>query len=122
MMRKQKLINLYREMSALTSPECASTCRAPHSCCDRMYCDDARQWAKEKWRIDLTPEYKTEQKLPFMRENGCVVAPHLRPVCTVHTCQINGIGHKPGDPKWTKTYFSIRNKLDKIEWAEAYPE
>ena len=108
----KQTIKLYKQMADLTAPECATVCRCPHSCCDRRYCDAARSWATEKWHVDLSPLYIEGQRLPFMREGGCVVEPHLRPTCTVHTCAINGFGFKPNDPKWTKKYFRLRARID----------
>lgn len=54
-------------------------------------------------------------RLPFMGSDGCIVAPHLRPICTVHTCDINSLGFKKGDPDWTKRYFALRAKLERRE-------
>jgi hypothetical protein len=52
--------------------------------------------------------------IPFMGPTGCVVAPHLRPICTVHTCDINGMGFKrgPGSGPWTKRYFELREQIE----------
>ena len=110
-MNMKRIIKLYKQMADLTAPECATNCRCPYSCCDRMYCNEARVWAKKKWNVDLSPLYIEGQRLPFMREGGCVVEPHLRPTCTVHTCAINGFGFKPKDPKWTKKYFRLRASM-----------
>jgi hypothetical protein len=51
-----------------------------------------------------------------MGPTGCVVPPHLRPICTVHTCEINGVGVKKGDPKWTEAYFKLRGEIEEEEY------
>jgi hypothetical protein len=54
-------------------------------------------------------------KIPFMGPNGCVVEPHLRPACSVHTCNINSIGFEPKDLEMTKRYFEIRGEIEELE-------
>ena len=115
-----KLIKLYAEMSALTAPECASVCRCPHSCCSEEHCEETILWAKKRWGVDLNPKRTAGQDtrgrpLPLLGPTGCVADPHLRPICTVHTCEINGIGCKRGDPAWTAKYFKLRDKLERLE-------
>lgn len=117
-----ELIQLYAEMSALTAPECDSACRVPHSCCASEYCELAIQWAKEGYGIDLprvNGEKANGEVLPLMGANGCTAAPHYRPICTVHTCAISGMGCKQGDPTWTKKYFKLRDKIDSLEFKAA---
>jgi len=112
----EQLIVLYQQMADLTAPECASSCRAPHSCCDRMYCDMAKDFAKEQYGIELKDEPSTGRKqLRYMSETGCTVAPYLRPCCTLHTCDINGLGFKRGDIKWTNKYFKLRKSIEALE-------
>jgi hypothetical protein len=112
----QRLIVLSQQMADLTAPECAGkgpgSCRRPHSCCDEMYCESTRAYARESWHVEL-PE-TGHPTLPFMGPEGCTVAPHLRPLCTVHTCQIASLGFKPNDPEWTERYFELRNQLDEL--------
>ena len=110
---QDKLVILYEQMSELTKPECGS-CRAPHSCCAEMYCSLAKELASE--RGVTLPEYPPNYKGAFyLNRNSCTVPPHLRPLCTLHTCAISGFGFKPGDEQWTKKYFSLRNEIDKLE-------
>ena len=110
--QQQKLIILQKQMSDLTSPECAKSCMLPHSCCSPEYCEMAISYAKEEWGIDLKPVSKGP--LPFMGKNGCIVAPHLRPLCTLHTCDISSFGFKRNDLAWTKKYFQLRAKIDSV--------
>jgi len=106
---KTKTVQLFRDMSELTAPECAKSCRIPHSCCDDMYCEMAESLAA-KHGVTLTRT--THPRLRFMGPNGCVVEPHFRPLCTLHTCAINSHGVKPGDHEWTKKYFELRDKIE----------
>ena len=110
--QQTRFIVLSQEMAAHTAPECAKTCRAPHFCCDSMYCRMAIDNARDNWGIALL--HTGHKTLPLMGPTGCTAPPHLRPICTVHTCQISGFGFKPGDPAWTKKYFSLRNKLERM--------
>lgn len=109
---KRKLIVLYKQMHELTLLECKK-CRCPFSCCDSFACELTKQYAKEFWNIDLIPT--DNKKLPFMSEIGCIVSPHLRPSCTMHTCEINSLGIKKNDKEWTNKYFELRNKIEIIE-------
>lgn len=108
----KSLVVLYEEMASLTKPECEK-CRLPYQCCSPDYCQFTIAYAKESWRVTLqTTDHPT---LPLMGEKGCTVAPHLRPLCTVHTCQIAALGCKPGDAKWTNRYFKLRDQISKLE-------
>lgn len=116
-----KLVQIYQKMADLTAPECAGvgkgSCRVPHSCCDEMACIITKEFALTQGVV--LQEYPPNHKGAFyLGENGCTVAPHLRPICTVHTCQIGSLGFKPGDPKWTKKYFKIRDTIDALESKE----
>lgn len=110
------LDELYRQMADLTLPECRDTCRIPFYCCSPHACQVTRSWAKEKYGIEL--EETDHPILPFMGERGCTVAPYLRPLCTVHTCDINSFGYKPGDDQWTDRYFALRDKIADLEYEQ----
>ena len=78
----------------------------------------AIQIAKEDYGIELVPETQPHPKgLLFIGEKGCTVPPYLRPLCTLHTCDVNSFGFKRNDPKgvWTKKYFALRAKIENIE-------
>lgn len=108
-----KLVVLYAKMAELTKPKCQA-CRAPMSCCDSMYCDMAIETAKASGEVLTHTGHKT---LPMMGENGCVAPPHFRPLCTLHVCSINNLGFDPKDPAWTKEYFKLRAKIEKLDWT-----
>lgn len=105
---------LYQRMADLTLPECTNVCNPPLSCCDPLYCQMAKDFAMEYYGIDL-PEVGYHPSLPFMSENGCVVSPHLRPICTIHVCSISGLGFKKGDPEFDRRYFALRDQLNEAE-------
>ena len=105
---------LYEQMYEHTKGECAN-CKVPHSCCSPEYCMMAEMQAQEDG-VSLD-EYRTNHDtLTFMGEGGCTLPPHFRPVCTVHTCEINGLGVKIDDPGWTDKYFELREQIDLKEW------
>ena len=110
---RSQLVDLYRQMAEMTAPECAG-CRSPHSCCEAEYCLGAEEHAKARWGVE--PKRTDHPKLPFMGESRCTLEPHLRPICTVHTCDVASIGCKRGDPEWTQKYFILREKIDVLEW------
>lgn len=120
---EQQLIALYQEMYELTSPECGGSCTAPRTCCHDSHCDMAAQWAEEMWGIKLEPTGHKRARAKFLDENGCVVPPHLRPICTLHTCSIMAFGFKRDDDaeqSWTKRYFALRSKIEEVEtkWCD----
>ena len=117
---KEKLIELYRQMYELTEPECRCSCRLPHSCCSPEYCEMAMVVAQEYWGVDLEPLRTDHPTLPFMGKDGCVVEPHLRPNCTVHTCDISAFGfkmHPAPDPEWDEKYFKLRDEIEELSWS-----
>lgn len=117
---RDRIIAAYQELADFTGPVCGRTCsrfpsQGKYRCCSPEYCEYAAQYAKEDWQIELKPTGNPD--LLFMGENGCTVPPHLRPMCTAHVCDINGIGFLRADPiKWTKEYFRLRAKVEKLEY------
>ena len=112
---RQRLISLYAALAAMTEPECAASCARPHSCCDEKYCGFAIAFARENWDVELTPTWHAS--LPLMGDDGCTAAPHLRPICTAHTCDISASGCKHGDSAWTARYFELVDAIAEIETA-----
>jgi hypothetical protein len=72
-----------------------------------MYCEIAIEYAAESGETLQRTDHPT---LPLMGPTGCVVAPHLRPLCTLHVCSINGVGHDK-DPVFTEKYFVLRDAI-----------
>lgn len=104
------LVVLMQEMYEHTRPECGK-CRSPLSCCSPEYCEMTIEYAKENWAVDLVRT--NHPTLPLMGETGCTAQPHLRPLCTLHTCKINSIGSS-GNPNWDDKYFKIREKIENL--------
>lgn len=111
---------LYQEVADHTHPECAHTFCVPLSCCNPMYCEGAQRFALEEWGVDLELLRMNHPILPFMGSQGCVISPHLRPLCSLHTCQVNSLGFKPGDVPWTKRYFQIRDQIEELETLKSF--
>jgi hypothetical protein len=110
--KRQQLIDLYASMAAHTLPECRA-CFSPYGCCDALYCDIAIAVAKKHWDIELPRT--NHPKLPLMGPTGCTAAPHLRPMCSMHTCSMNSLGSKLGDAAWTKEYHRLREQIESLE-------
>jgi len=109
----EQLKRLYQEMYELTVGECAK-CRLPYSCCSRHHCELAKEWAQEEWSMELPPFNDAE--IPYLSNQGCVIEPYLRPMCTFHTCEICSLGFKKDDNKWTDRYFDLRHSIDELEF------
>lgn len=109
---KDRLKDLYAQMSALTAPSCAA-CPTAFSCCASHHCEVAMAWAKFAWGVELAPT--GHPALPLLGARGCTAPAHLRPICTVHTCCINELGEDPADPAWTQRYFDLREQIEEIE-------
>lgn len=109
-----ELQQLYKEMADLTLSECKK-CQRPYSCCSPEYCAFTIDFAARRG-VTLTPTGHV--RLPLMGPKGCIVAPHLRPMCTVYTCDINALGFKKIgdiDGAWTRKYFDLRSKIEEAE-------
>ena len=110
-----KLKRLYAQMSEHTRNECGKSCKSlsPHRCCSREYGEMAVQVAAEYG--EPVPPDTGHKVCRFMGAAGCILEPHLRPLCTLHVCCINSLGFKPGDEAWTRKYFQIRNAIERAE-------
>lgn len=107
-----QLVVLSQQMAEHTLSECAK-CRLPFNCCSPEYCIMSMQYAENEWGVKL--EATGHARLPLMGKDGCVAPPHLRPLCTLHTCEVNSIGFKKNDPKWTEQYFALREQMEVLE-------
>ena len=70
-------------------------------CCDKMFCDLVKNALPE----EVNYEYKSDQKVPFMGKNGCVVKPEHRPFCAGFVCGPHLI-----DRKFRREYFRLCEK------------
>lgn len=115
--KQEKLKELYEKMAALTKPKCMGSCVLPNSCCERVYCEDAEKYAKEKGFTFQETHYPTKRNLKFMSEKGCIIPPWLRPICAVHVCE----NQLMRDVKFGEKYFELRSELNDLEyevWGE----
>ena len=104
MKNKDEIIRLSKEMYEITRPKCGN-CKLPFSCCDKRYCELSIEYAKKYWNVDLTPT--DNEEFPLLGPDGCIAAPHLRPVCTVHVCEQNYVR----DEYYCEKYFELRDRL-----------
>lgn len=109
-----KLKAKYAEIADLTLNHCKQTCPSLGSCCTSEYCEIAISFAKDIWDVELpTTDHPT---LPLLGPDGkCTAAPHLRPMCALHSCDIASIGFFRGDKSRTKKYFRIRASIHRGE-------
>lgn len=118
---RKTLIEQYRLLAEHTAPECAGKnqgCKVPHMCCSPEYCELSQQIAQEMWGVDVSGLRTNHDRLPFMGEKGCVLEPHLRPICSRHACCINGLGAKirgESAGQWTNRYYEILDVIEAIE-------
>lgn len=114
-----KLIQLYKTMAEFTLIECKS-CRVPLSCCSPEYCEFTMHLAKQR---GVVLETTGHPRLPMMGPDGCIAPPHLRPMCSVHTCDIMSMGYRrqrngdePGEADaWSRKYFDLRSQIEQEE-------
>lgn len=110
---RRKLIKNFAELHKMTEPLCSHECLVPRSCCSPEYCNMAVDHA-ELYNVDLNNVNTCHITLRFMGPNGCVIAPHLRPLCTFHVCSINAIG-KARSPNFDNDrYFELRNECEDL--------
>lgn len=108
----QEYIDAFQEVADLTAPKCAG-CRAPFACCSKGQCEDTKAFALEHFGISLE---ETGGALPFLGDSGCVVPPHLRPLCAVHVCEMH-----LENPEFLETYMAARDRADEVLWNLLVP-
>ncbi len=109
-----QLAEKYQEIAALTFEHCQQTCSRLGWCCERDYCLAAIGYARDHFEVDLA--ITTNAKIPLLGPDGkCTAPPHMRPMCSVHSCDINSIGVFRGDRPRTSAYFKLREEIDLLE-------
>ena len=111
--KQMEMIQLYQKMYELTVKKCKQCAKGAGSCCHSMACDIVEKFAKVEYGITLLRT--GHPKLKFMGSNGCIVAPHLRPICTVHTCKIVNYGCDFEDKPWTADYYELKGLIAQLE-------
>lgn len=102
-------VDVFRQMAEHTVSECAE-CRVPYACCGSTYCEIAIEYSRTRYGVELRPT--GHSSLPLMGAEGCTAPPHMRPICTVHTCDVACFGEKLGDSVWNERYFQLRDEID----------
>jgi hypothetical protein len=110
---RESLVADYQEMYELTRLECAEVCVRPGGCCHELFCTLTLRYARSRWGVELEPT--AHPTLPLMGDTGCIAAPHLRPTCTVHVCEINDQGVRSEDTEWTERHAALQNRLEEAE-------
>jgi len=102
-------IETFQAIADLTLEYCRKHCRNLGSCCEPAYCEMAKEYAAEQGVV----LEETGREIFFLREDGqCVVPPYLRPMCSLHQCDINGLGVFKHDFGLTEKYFGLREALE----------
>lgn len=96
-------IDVFAALAAHTQSACGA-CRVPYRCCTRAQCEATARGALEDFGTDLTALRTDHPELPFLGPQGCVVAPHMRPICTVHVCD-----QHLSDNAWSDRYWELRD-------------
>lgn len=111
-----KMVTLYRRIADLTLGHCKQTCRNIGSCCSPEYCYLTIEIARDEWGTELP---KTEHPtLPLLSLTGeCTAPPHMRPLCSLHSCDIANLGHFRSDVALTDKYFRLRREIDRLEFV-----
>lgn len=107
----QKIASMTASLCESGADECAQFSSRKYRCCERKYCEEARRFALEKYGIELQDTGNPE--LPFMGEQGCTVAPHLRPICAMHVCTWSWAGksHIQHDKQKGWEYMALREQI-----------
>ena len=107
---RQEVIDTMKALADFTWADCKMSCRTEYSCCDQGYCEAAAMYARDVWGVEL--ERVNDDETPFLGGTGCIVEPHLRPMCTAHHCEICSAGFKRGNVEWTEEYYRLRALAD----------
>ena len=123
---REQLKAAYQEMAEMTNAWCHKVCAGVRNggkigyCCDRIYCDSVREEA-ELWE-EKVPRYSPRNGLldrTLLRVNGsCGAPPHLRPLCTIHTCD-----HMRMPPDIHDQHCRLREKIATLHyWLFIQPQ
>lgn len=88
LMIRARLVISYHKLYEITNRVCGS-CSPPYNCCTDFSCHLADRWSSRRWNIKIEPteEFKRgETHVPFLGRCGCIVPPHMRPICTTYFC------------------------------------
>ena len=113
----ERLRHLYAEVAAHTWSDCEESCtmQPRFGCCHRIFCNIVIRHAARVW--DVTLERTDHPTLPLMGDEGCTAAPHLRPTCAKHSCEVNPLGHTGGNQpsEWMDRYRALLGEIESLE-------
>ena len=95
----ESYIASFNQLAEATAPKCGS-CLAAYACCTPQQCEDTAAFALETFGVTFEHQ---GGRLPFLGEKGCIVPPHLRPICSVHVCETHF-----QDAEFAERYFELR--------------
>lgn len=104
-----------QKIAELTMKICERRCISLGSCCSTEYCAIAIEEAKE-FGLELQI---FEGRLPLLNPDTkqCTAPPHVRPLCTLHQCDISNVGFVKDSKEDTKKYFLLRQEFE-LEFAK----
>lgn len=128
----RRLIDLYAELGRFTWALCekegclAAPQRPASKCCSIIYCMVAEGIANQEGFVLAKSTNPVVPEIPYLdREKGCLIPPHLRPICTRYQCRrINYIQFANAKdqrllvPKeWMDEYDRIIHEINVLERA-----
>ncbi|MBC7458191.1 MAG: hypothetical protein H7235_07940 [Bdellovibrionaceae bacterium] len=78
----QKHLEAYREMYEITKPACALSCKT-FRCCEPSTCEVTKEEMAER---NITFPETGHKKGCYNSNDGCVLPPYLRPMCSNYLC------------------------------------
>lgn len=112
---RHAVIELYDKLARFTWEDCRLHCDTRFGCCHELFCELAIINARELWGVTLEPS--GHPTIPLLGPEGCVAAPHFRPVCAAHCCEDNPTGLSGGhrDRTWHLEYRTLKDYASKLE-------
>jgi len=113
--RRDELVSMYAELASITAKACAARNGCLNDgkrgmCCEEEICLMVRSRAAD-WGVELDGDP------PYNSDGPCRVPPHLRPICSVHQCEIASIGvFRNLSEEDQRRYWGLREETDLIEF------
>ncbi len=111
--KQLEMIQLYQRMYEITVVKCKRCSKGAGTCCNVYACKLVEKFAKAEYGVTLMRT--GHPTLLFMGSEGCIVAPHMRPVCTVHTCKTVQYGCDFEDKPWTADFYDLKKQIALLE-------
>jgi hypothetical protein len=114
---RERLKVLYADLAEHTWSDCEVSCtyRPRYGCCHPMFCRLAAHFAARVWDVELEPT--GHPRLPFMGPEGCTIEPHLRPVCSKHTCERSPLPFRERRQlsEWHRRYEDLMAEVERLD-------